>query len=182
MISFHRICSVQGTTFFEDSNGSGKADEWLEKLQSDMMQQQAMEETATGSGWLEELRGVTSPRIRAQIQNSVSDDEIRKSKALSFGSTSSIRKDAVTFEMCDREWNMAQNLGYYCTDEMSGSRGHWCFYHCGHRSRRLTIADELVSNGQLEQAAYTCLVLKIEDDYECLGNPEDLKVKIVLSE
>jgi hypothetical protein len=71
---------------------------------------------------------------------------------------------------------------------MSGSRGHWCFYHCG--GRRLTIADELVSNtiadelvskGQLEQAAYACLVPKIEDDYVCLGNLEDLKVKIFLS-
>jgi hypothetical protein len=72
---------VQGTTFFEDSNGSGKADEWLETLQSDMMQQRAMEETVTGFGWLEELRGVTSPRISAQIQKIVSDDEIRKSKA-----------------------------------------------------------------------------------------------------
>jgi hypothetical protein len=71
-----------------------------------------------------------------------------------------------------------------CNAQMSGARGHWCFYHCGHRRRRrrLTIGDELVSKGQLEQAAYACLVLKIEDDYECLGNPEDLKVKIVLSE
>jgi hypothetical protein len=67
----------------------------------------------------------------------------------------------------------------YCTEEMSGSRGHWCFYHCG--GRRLTIADELVSKGQLEQAAYACLVPKIEDDYVCLGNLEDLKVKIFLS-
>jgi hypothetical protein len=82
-----------------------------------------------------------------------------------------------------------------CTEQMSGARGHWCFYHCGGNNRRLTIADalvskgqlltivgELVSKGQLEQAAYACLVPKIEDDYECLGNPEDLKVKIFLSE
>jgi FkbM family methyltransferase len=77
---YHFIELVQGTSFFED--GSGKTDAWLEKLQSDMIQQRAKESSATGSDWLEELRGVTSPRIRAQIQRIVSDDEIRKSKAL----------------------------------------------------------------------------------------------------
>jgi FkbM family methyltransferase len=80
---YHFIELVQGTSFFENSDGSGKTDEWLEKLQSDMMQQWAME-SATGSesDWLEELRSVTSPCIRAQIRKIVSDDEIRKSKAL----------------------------------------------------------------------------------------------------
>jgi FkbM family methyltransferase len=76
---YHFIELVQGTSFFED--GSGKADEWLEKLQSDMMQQRAMEST-TGPDWHEELRCVTSPRIRAQMEKTVSDDEIRNSKAL----------------------------------------------------------------------------------------------------
>jgi hypothetical protein len=80
----------------------------------------------------------------------------------------------------------------YCTDKMSGARGHWCFYHCGGRrlfiGQLLTIADDLVSTiaddlvSKVQQAAFACLVPKIENDYECLGNPEDLKVTIFISE
>jgi hypothetical protein len=66
-------------------------------------------------------------------------------------------------------------------------RWHWCFVMCS--SRRLTIADEhvnpdrfLVAKGQIQVAANACLDLKIEEGYECLGNPEDLRIKILLTE
>jgi hypothetical protein len=66
--------------------------------------------------------------------------------------------------------------------------GHWCFVMCSAR-RRLIVADEhvhtdrfLVSKGQIQQAANACLDLKIQEGYECLGDPKDLKIKILLSE
>jgi hypothetical protein len=67
--------------------------------------------------------------------------------------------------------------------------GHWCFVMCSAR-RRLAVADELVdtddkllvAKGQIQKAANECLDLKIEEGYECLGNPEDLHIKILLSE
>jgi hypothetical protein len=34
----------------------------------------------------------------------------------------------------------------------------------------------------IQQAANACLDLKIEEGCECLGNPEDLKIKIMLFE
>jgi hypothetical protein len=40
----------------------------------------------------------------------------------------------------------------------------------------------LYTRGQIEQAANTCLDRKIEEGYTCLGNPEDLTIKIFLSE
>ena len=55
--------------------------------------------------------------------------------------------------------------------------------------RRLTVADEhvhtdrfLVAKGQIQRAANECLDQKIQKGYECLGNPEDLRIKILLSE
>jgi hypothetical protein len=75
-----------------------------------------------------------------------------------------------------------------CTDQMIGSRGHWCFVYCG-GGRRLTVTDDeahterfLVSKGQLQKAANECLDDQISNGYECLGNPEDLTIKIFLSE
>jgi hypothetical protein len=66
--------------------------------------------------------------------------------------------------------------------------GHWCYTYCTAR-RRLTAADEqacserlLVSEEELQQAATECYVLKITNGYECLGNPEDLTIRILLSE
>jgi hypothetical protein len=62
--------------------------------------------------------------------------------------------------------------------------GHWCFSNC-QRRRRLAIADEqrfLVSEEELQQAATECYVRKMQEGYECLGNPEDLTVSIFLSE
>jgi hypothetical protein len=65
---------------------------------------------------------------------------------------------------------------------------HWCFVMCSTR-RRLTITDEnlhpdrlLVAKGQIQQAANACLDQKIQEGYKCLGNPEDLRIKILLSE
>jgi hypothetical protein len=63
-------------------------------------------------------------------------------------------------------------------------RGHYCFVYCSAR-RRLTVvddADEHVAKGQIQKAANDCLDLKIEEGYECLGDPNDLRIKILLSE
>jgi hypothetical protein len=67
---------------------------------------------------------------------------------------------------------------------------HWCeVWGCEDGSRRLRVAGEhvhteriLYTRGQIEQAANTCLDRKIEEGYTCLGNPEDLTIKIFLSE
>jgi hypothetical protein len=65
---------------------------------------------------------------------------------------------------------------------------HWCFVMCSNR-RRLIVADEhvqtdrfLVAKGQIQKAANDCLDQKIEEGYECLGNPLDLRIKIMLSD
>jgi hypothetical protein len=62
-------------------------------------------------------------------------------------------------------------------------RGYWCYTYCTAR-RRLTLADEqarperlLVSEEELQQAATECYVHKIQEGYECLGNPEDLRIQ-----
>jgi hypothetical protein len=75
-----------------------------------------------------------------------------------------------------------------CDADRTYPKGHWCFYMCSAR-RRLTIADAhvspdrfLVAKGQIQQAANACLDLKIEEGYECLGDPEQLRIKIFLSE
>jgi hypothetical protein len=66
--------------------------------------------------------------------------------------------------------------------------GTWCFTYCS--PRRLVEADEhlhpperlLVVKGQIQNAAYGCLKRKIEkEDYECLGNLEDLTIQMFLS-
>jgi hypothetical protein len=53
----------------------------------------------------------------------------------------------------------------------------------------LTVTDEqahtarfLITTGVIQQAANECLDRKIEEGYTCLGNPEDLTIKIYLSE
>jgi hypothetical protein len=82
---------------------------------------------------------------------------------------------------------------FQCTDQMIGARGHWCFVYCGgrrgYRNRKLTVADDeahterfLVTEGQLHQAANECLDDQISKGYDCLGKPEDLTIKIFLSE
>jgi hypothetical protein len=83
-----------------------------------------------------------------------------------------------------------RELQGFCSGCGSGSypRGHWCFVMCSAR-RRLTVADEhvhsdrfLVAKGQIQQAANACLDQKIEEGYDCLGNPANLRIKILLSE
>jgi hypothetical protein len=77
-----------------------------------------------------------------------------------------------------------------CTEQMKNSSWHWCWHQCSSNARRkLTVADErahterfLVTRGELEQKANECLDNKITNGYECLGNPEDLAIKIFLSE
>jgi hypothetical protein len=39
----------------------------------------------------------------------------------------------------------------------------------------------LIATGQIEQAANECLDRKIAEGFTCLGNPEDLTIKIFLS-
>jgi hypothetical protein len=65
-------------------------------------------------------------------------------------------------------------------------RGTYCYTMCS-RKRRLTVTDEhtarfLVATGEIQMAANECLDRKIEEGYTCLGNPEDLTIKIFLSE
>ena len=66
-------------------------------------------------------------------------------------------------------------------------RFHWCFRMCSTR-RRLTVTDENVptarslhSLGDFHQAANVCLDSKIAE-YPCLGNLEDLTIKVYHSE
>jgi hypothetical protein len=75
-----------------------------------------------------------------------------------------------------------------CDPGYSYPLGHWCYVMCSAR-RRLAVADEhvhtdrfLVSEEELQQAATECYVHKITNGYECLGNPEDLTIRILLSE
>jgi hypothetical protein len=71
--------------------------------------------------------------------------------------------------------------GYY-------PRGHWCFTRCS--GRRLAGTDEqahterflFAQKGIIQKAANECLDRKIEEGYKCLGDPEDLTIKIFLSE
>jgi hypothetical protein len=86
----------------------------------------------------------------------------------------------------DRElqWNFCSG----CANDVAYPAGHWCFVMCSNR-RRLTITDEhvnpdrfLVAKGQIQQAANACLDLKIEEGYECLGDPGELRIKIFLNE
>mgnify|MGYP000270310540 CR=1 FL=1 len=67
-------------------------------------------------------------------------------------------------------------------------KGTYCFTRCS-QSRRLTVTDEeahtawfVVATGQIQKAANECLDRKIKEGYTCLGNPEDLTIKIFLSE
>jgi hypothetical protein len=75
-----------------------------------------------------------------------------------------------------------------CNAGVAYPRGHWCFVMCSAR-RRLEVPDEhahtdriLVAKGQIQQGANACLDQKIEEGYTCLGNPGDLRIKILLSE
>jgi hypothetical protein len=82
-----------------------------------------------------------------------------------------------------------------CADDQAYPTGHWCFVMCSTR-RLLTTTDDQalltvtdgttdfysVEEGNIQRAANACLDLKIEEGCECLGNPEDLKIKIMLFE
>jgi hypothetical protein len=81
-----------------------------------------------------------------------------------------------------------------CAEDQTYPKGHWCFVMCSAR-RLLTTTDDQalltdtdrtqfysVAKGQIQQTANTCLDLMIKKGYKCLGNPEDLKIKIMLSE
>jgi hypothetical protein len=67
---------------------------------------------------------------------------------------------------------------------------HYCHQmNCMHGSRRLSVAGEHVHTArflsekeQLEDAAVDCLRQKITEGLECLGNKDDLSLKIVLSD
>jgi hypothetical protein len=64
--------------------------------------------------------------------------------------------------------------------------GHFCFVMCSGR-RRLSDADERllssdsVAKGQIQKGANECLLQKIQDGVaSCLGDPNDLRIKILL--
>jgi hypothetical protein len=74
-----------------------------------------------------------------------------------------------------------------CRDCECYPRGTYCFTKCS-QNRRLPVADEqahtawfLVATGQLQQAVTKCIDRKIEEGFTCLGNSEDLTIKIFLS-
>jgi hypothetical protein len=77
-----------------------------------------------------------------------------------------------------------------CPDCACYPKGTYCFTHgCNDNGRRLRVADEqahterfLYAKGKIQQAANECLDRKITEGYKCLGNPEDLTVKLFLSE
>lgn len=93
-----------------------------------------------------------------------------------------------------------------CPYAASTLRGHWCYYRCG-VGRRLTLANEhpngpLPDHGQIRRltdtnvdvdggvslgevnhcrftaAATKCYQKKAKQEYQCLGNPGDLKVQV----
>jgi hypothetical protein len=84
----------------------------------------------------------------------------------------------------------------FCSGCGSGTypRGHWCFVMCSTR-RLLAVTDEQalltvtdnddfysLARGKIQEAANLCLDQKIREGYKCLGHPEDLKIKVMLSE
>jgi hypothetical protein len=77
-----------------------------------------------------------------------------------------------------------------CSDCDCYPKGHYCWWMCSNKEdRRLRLTDEhihtarfLVATGEIQMAANECLDRKIEEGYTCLGNPEDLTIKIFLSE
>jgi hypothetical protein len=90
----------------------------------------------------------------------------------------------------NRELYQANACSKCCSRCNSGDcgcapRGTYCFTKCSHR--RLIVTDAqahtasfLIATGQLQEKVDVCLYKKIEEGYTCLGNPEDLKVKIYL--
>jgi hypothetical protein len=71
-----------------------------------------------------------------------------------------------------------------------GASTSYCWYQCDNAHlRRLTVAGEhvhtarfLSEKGRLEDAAVGCLHQKITEGFQCLGNPDDLTVTIVVSD
>jgi hypothetical protein len=64
-------------------------------------------------------------------------------------------------------------------------KGHFCYTWCQVR-RRLTLTDVTdkaahIVKGQIQQGANTCLDDKIDEGYTCLGNKQDLRIKIFIS-
>jgi hypothetical protein len=64
-------------------------------------------------------------------------------------------------------------------------RGHFCYTWC-QRNSRLTltnVTDETahIVKGQIQRGANDCLDDKIDEGYTCLGNKQDLRIKIFLS-
>jgi hypothetical protein len=66
-------------------------------------------------------------------------------------------------------------------------KGHFCYVWC-HSSRRLTLTDNVtdeaarIVKGQIQQGANDCLDDKIDEGYTCLGDKNDLRIKIFLSQ
>jgi hypothetical protein len=64
-------------------------------------------------------------------------------------------------------------------------RGHFCYTWCQPK-RRLTLTDVTeeaanISKGRIQKGANDCLDDKIDEGYTCLGNKQDLRIKIFLS-
>jgi FkbM family methyltransferase len=87
---YHFMELARGSTWLDGSND--KADRWLVKLQSELLQQRAIE-LDIEKLWINDLRDVTAPRICSQMERIASDDE-RRAK---------IRQDSVVAESIIRE-------------------------------------------------------------------------------
>jgi hypothetical protein len=73
-----------------------------------------------------------------------------------------------------------------CSYEMKQKKGYWCYYLCteNRSGRRLTITNVNADGGEVNHCRFTaaakeCYLKKAEKvEYQCLGNPADLKVKV----
>jgi hypothetical protein len=127
-----------------------------------------------------EIQGVTTRGDYCTVdEDQVLYKECVEDVAVSMGVLLSRRREL----RGNRELNFCSGCG-----SETYPRGHWCFVMCS-GGRRLVVADEYVhtdwisvAKGQIQQAANACLDLKIQEGYECLGDPKDLKIKILLSE
>jgi hypothetical protein len=139
-----------------------------------------------------EIQGVTEGSYCTEKVDQLLYNECVEDVAVSMGVVLSRRLEL----RGNRELNPCSGCG-------SGTypRGHWCFVMCSRR-RLLTVSTEdqalttelivtedqaltknvLDKTEQIQNAANDCLGRKIKEGCKCLGNPEDLTIKIMLSE
>jgi hypothetical protein len=130
-----------------------------------------------------EVRGVGGDRCSEDVQESLYDECVVDEAAAKGVDVHHTRH----LELRGNRELLASGVCGACKGENTSRV--WCMTWCSRRRRHLTTADEhvhterfLYTQGEIEQAANKCLDGKIEEGYTCLGNPEDLTIKIFLSE